>query len=138
MANHPDKIAAKSRRRNIEQRRSFLALVLTLTAVLFCAFGFWAGVALRKSPLWMHALVFPVFILTLRLVFLWSRRRIEGLDQEAAGAGEAAGRELLDNPLLRGLSGDFRVVNGLPAPSGHTECLVVGKTGIFLLDAVHW
>ncbi len=122
----------------VGQRRKILAGVLAFTAVLCTLSGYFVGEALRKSPPWMHALAFVAFLGLLRLVFIWSRRRIEELEQERT---EPTKRDQMSGPIgaiLRKLPDAFRVVGGLNTPLGTIDHVVVGPTGIVALDEQNW
>src|SRR2546429_228004 len=74
----------------VGQRRKILASVLAFTAIIFSLSGYMVGDSLKKSPYWTHALAFSGFLLLLRLVFIWSRRRMEGLEQERTDPSKSA------------------------------------------------
>lgn len=125
-------------RQAVDQRRKILGGVLAFTACLFSVLGVVVGVALKRSPLWTHAVSFLGFALLLRVVFLWSRRKIEGLEEERVDPWKEAQRQSVVGMALGKLPDDFRVINGLSTALGPVDHVVVGPTGLFVLDEKNW
>ena len=122
----------------VDQRRKILGGVLAFTACLFTLLGLLVGVALRRSPPWTHAVSFLGFTVLLRVVFLWSRRKIEGLEEERVDPWKKAQRQSVVGMTLGKLPDDFRVINGLSTALGSVDHVVVGPTGLFVLDEKNW
>jgi hypothetical protein len=96
----------------IEKRQKLLAVALALTAALFGFLGFLSGQVLRTSPWWAIALCACGFVTLLRVVFVMLRRRIEGLEAV--------------------------LIDALSTPFGELEHVVLGQTGVFVLNTKNW
>src|SRR5262249_14405283 len=62
-------------------------------------------------------------------------KRWDELDKERENMRRGATGEILVGQMLTDFPDDFRVINGLSTPFGDLDHVVVGPTGIFVLDS---
>src|SRR5258707_906991 len=120
-----------------ETRRKLLAMTLSCVAGGFAIAGYLVGQLLRRSPWWTLPVAFLALVLLLRLIFLFVRRKIEGLEEVRDLSGEAEAHKRISEALEE-LPGDFRVVHDLSTPFGAVDHVVIGPTGVFILSTKHW
>jgi len=125
-------------REAIEKRRKILAMILALEAVVFGIGGYLVGLLLRRSPSWTLGVAFLALVLLLRLLFLVTRRKIEGLEQDQP---DFSGQEEAYNQVrdaLEALPDDFQIIHDLATDFGRVDHVVVGPTGVFCLATKAW
>jgi len=122
----------------IEKRRRLLATILACTAAGFGGAGYLIGLWLRKRPLWMDLVAFLGLAAMWLVLFLYTRRKIEELEKERAEQPEQSQPETVIGSELEELPDEFRVIHHLTSPAGNADHVVVGPTGVFVLDVKAW
>lgn len=111
-----------------------LLILLALTGILE---GFFISVYLYKSYLPIIGFLLP--LVCLYLVYKYLNKNIEKLEKERLSFRKGAvGEHLIAGLLESNLSDDFYAINGLSTPHGDIDHVVVGPTGIFLIDTKQW
>jgi nuclease-like protein len=122
----------------IEKRRKLLATILACTAVVFGGAGYLIGMWLRKQPLWMDLAAFVGLAATWLALFVYTRQKIEELEKERAEQPDQTQPETAIGSELEELPEQFRVIHHLTSAAGNADHVVVGPTGVFVLDVKAW
>jgi hypothetical protein len=122
----------------IAKRRRLLAVVLACTAVLFGLAGYVIGLQLRRQPLWMDMTAFGGLTGMWLILFVYTRQKIEALEKERADQPSDSRPETAVGRALEELPDTFRVIHHLTSELGNVDHIVVGPTGVFLLDVKAW
>ncbi len=84
--------------------------------------------------LWGRSLLSVVFLLAMCLLAKWSFRRLDELDRERQNMQKGAEGEDKVGRILSELPGEFRVINDLPTRRGNLDHVVIGPTGVYVID----
>jgi hypothetical protein len=122
----------------IEKRRKLLATILACTAVVFGVAGYLIGLWLRKRPLWMDLAAFVGLAAMWLALFVYTRRKIEELEKVRAEQPDLTQPETAIGSALEELPEQFRVIHHLTSDAGCADHVVVGPTGVFVLDVKAW
>jgi hypothetical protein len=122
----------------IEKRRKLLATILACTAAVFGGAGYLIGLWLRRRPLWMDLAAFIALAAMWLLLFLYTRRKIEELEKERGQESDGSQPETAVGRALEQLPEDFRIIHHLTSPLGDADHVVVGPTGVFVLEVKAW
>ncbi len=116
-----------------------IVVLLGSLCILCLAFGFWLGrmrVSTMSSPI---SLVVPIALFALA----WMSYRL--LNKKAAGFEKArvsfmkgAVGEAVVARKLSNFPESYRVINDLSTPFGNLDHVVIGPTGVFILDTKNW
>ncbi len=119
-----------------QSRRIFLTVV-ALVGVLALI----AGIALaslipaRLLPPWFLWIVFIADAVAIWIIYKWGGRKLAALDKRRENLRRGATGETLVAHILANFPGDFHVINDLTTPFGNLDHVVVGPTGVFVLDS---
>ena len=122
-----------------QSRRIFLHLIV-VGIVLGAIVGFIFANAFhtRQLPGWLQILI-PVFCLAAVVALTrWSYRKLDALERKRSAMRRVAAGEIQVGNILADLPDDFCVVNDLATPFGNLDHVVVGPTGVFVLDTKNW
>jgi hypothetical protein len=72
------------------------------------------------------------------LVWRLSDRKLDALEKERMAMRKGAIGEAAIGVILNDFPDDFRVINDLSTPFGNVDHIVVGPTGVFLIDTKNW
>jgi hypothetical protein len=72
------------------------------------------------------------------LVSRWGFKRVELLDRERLAVTRGATGEMIVGSKLADFPEEFCVINDLTTPYGNLDHVVIGPTGVFILDAKNW
>jgi hypothetical protein len=123
--------------------RQSLELTVRL-AVSAAVFGLVEGVALSSVvPLgqlsgWIRTVVAALTIAGMWLLVKWTLRKLGDLNKEREAMRRGATGEFQVGDILSNLPDNFFVVNDLATPFGNLDHIVIGPTGVFILDAKNW
>jgi hypothetical protein len=124
----------------VRKRHALWGQMMLLTAVAGIILGF----ILRglfpevRTPPW------PCILATIALGLIvwgankWSFRKIEELERERPNLCKPADGLNSVATILKRFPNEFRVINDLTTPSGNLDHVVVGPTGVFVLDTKNW
>lgn len=124
------------------ERQKTKRLLIAMGAIAFLAFlegatvsGLWAKL---HAPWWLNTLVQCLGVAGMGVVATYGFRK---LDETWVTAGRwqrgAEGESVVGN-LLADFPDDFYIVNDLSTPYGNLDHLVVGPTGVFVLETKNW
>jgi hypothetical protein len=115
-----------------------------VAAVTLAALGAIWGFTVRASfssltlmPLGGSLLLAAVLLL-LWLVWKLAFRRLDELESERESMRKGAVGEKSVAHTLSKLPDEFRVVNDLPTPTGNLDHVVIGPTGVFVVETKNW
>jgi hypothetical protein len=115
-------------------------LAIITMAVVGGIFGFVVHSSfpvLRLAP----ASSFPLFVALLLLMWLvasWAFRRMDELDRERESMRKGAAGEKSVAHTLSKLPDEFRVLNDVQTPTGNLDHVVIGPTGVFVIETKNW
>lgn len=128
----------------VRKRNRILLITFVVMALLGVAVGFVEGFVLsrfitygRPSAL-MQCAIFLTMLGAMLAVSKWAHRKIDGLEKERASMMRGAAGEHIVSGKLTNFPDEFRVINDLTTPFGNLDHVVIGPTGVFVLDSKHW
>ena len=95
-------------------------------------------VPLGKVSEWLRLALMVGTVAAMWRFVKWRLRKLEALDKERMKMRRGADGEWRVGDLLRNLPDGFFVVNDLTTLSGNLDHVVIGPTGVFVLDAKNW
>jgi hypothetical protein len=95
-------------------------------------------VARFTLPLWLSASTFALAFLASILLWKWVDRKLITLDKDRAAYRSGALGENAVASALRDLPANFWVIHDVPAPFGNLDHVVIGPTGIFVIETKNW
>ncbi|KAF0145987.1 MAG: NERD domain-containing protein [Nitrospirae bacterium] len=114
-------------------QKQFLVIFLVFWALTFVD-GYLYGV--RNIPL---ALILTGFFSASALLSLkWTNKQIKALEIERINFRKGAVGEAVVGYVLESFPDDYQVINDLSTPFGNIDHVVVGPTGIYVLDTKNW
>lgn len=123
------------------RQRRRIRLVVLVGAALF---SFIAGVAWSAFlPVpwmsdWNRRLILPGALLGIWLMDKWGRQKLDRVETKYDLLFRGADGEKKVANELANFPDKFYVINGFPTPSGDIDHIVVGPTGVFVLDTKDW
>ena len=93
---------------------------------------------LGKVSEWLRLALMVGTVAALWRFVKWRLRKLEALDKERMKMRRGVGGEWRVGDRLSNLPDDFFVVNDLTTLSGNLDHVVIGPTGVFVLDAKNW
>jgi hypothetical protein len=122
----------------VKKRRKILAVSFFFVAALSWIDGFVFSFLYQKGPPWQSFLITVICILLCWIGWKWVNRRIGALERERVNMMKGAVGEASVGATLGEFPEDFHVINDLATPFGNLDHVVVGPTGVFLLDTKNW
>jgi Nuclease-related domain len=117
-------------------------LVVGFVAIAALAFigGFAIGAAfpIRGFPLGWIALISTVMALLIWLIGKWATDKMDTIDRERISWRKGAVGEALVAATLTELPDSFVVVNDVSKRFGNIDHVVIGPTGVYVIDAKNW
>jgi hypothetical protein len=93
--------------------------------------------SMKVPPLVSEIAPFSVLLL-LWFGSKWMIRKLDALDKERLDMRRGAAGEAAVADVLNDFPDEFHVINDLTTPFGNVDHVVVGPTGVFLLDTKNW
>src|SRR5437667_8676364 len=123
-----------------KRTRRFLLVAFLGIAVLSAIWGFALGSVLRITRLpWLIAVSISVFAFFLAfLIGRWATKKMDAVDRERMSWWKGAAGEWLTAELLKALPNGFAVVNDMTKKLGNIDQVVVGPTGVYVIDVKNW
>jgi hypothetical protein len=87
---------------------------------------------------WVRLAMMSVAMLAIVAVDAWGEQRLEITQKRSDARLRAAAAEIQVSQILAGLPDDFQVINDLVTTDGNIGHLVVGPTGVFLIETRNW
>ncbi len=122
------------------QRANRLVIGFLLIGLL----GFAEGVTLSSlssklnPPAWLTTLVQWGGIILTGIAIRWGWQKLDQVDAERRKWQRGTDGETVVGKILADFPDGFYVISDLSTPSGNLDHVVVGPTGVFVLDAKNW
>jgi hypothetical protein len=123
-----------------EQTKKLLLAAFVAIAALGFLWGYAVGAAFpirRFSVVWAVVVSALVWLLAW-LIGKWGIRKIDAIDRERMSWRKGAVGEAIVAATLRDLPQDFVVINDISKRFGNIDHVVIGPTGIYVMDAKNW
>jgi hypothetical protein len=115
-----------------------VAFVAIGTLATLGGYGIGAAFPTRGFPAtWVLVIAALLFVL-MWLISKWATDKIDAIDRERLAWRKGAVGEALVAAALQALPDDFVVVNDVTKRLGNIDHIVVGPTGVFVVDAKNW
>ena len=124
----------------VTKLRSVMSTVFVSVALLSATGGLLVGMSIwrgRGSP-WLDIAVTAAMALAVTVVWRWSVRRIDVLERERLNMRRGADGEFTVAAALANFPDEFIVINDVTTPLGNLDHVVIGPTGVFLVDTKNW
>jgi Mn2+/Fe2+ NRAMP family transporter len=117
--------------------RRFLLVTLVGIAVLSLIEGFALGAAFPIRALnWRTVvLIFVLFCGVSFLIYRWASKKMDVVDRERMSWRKGALGEWLTAEALKALPDGFAVINDVTKKLGNIDHVVIGPTGVYVIDA---
>ncbi len=122
------------------QRRRIQSLVLILIAVFGAIEGFVLSLFFHPASFSppLNSLILIVVMLLMMLVCKCGNRNLSALEKREKNYRRGADGEKKVGLALARFPDDFHVINDLATPFGNLDHVVVGPTGVFVMDTKNW
>lgn len=123
-----------------KQTRRFLLVAFVGVAVLSVIWGFALGAAFPiKLFGWQIALVIAGLVWVLAsLIYRWTSKKMDAVDRERMSWRKGALGEWLTEETLKSLPDAYAVINDVTKRLGNIDHVVVGPTGVYVIDVKNW
>jgi len=111
----------------------FIALLAVVEGMVLASF-----IPVRLVPAWIRLLVVILILPALWLLNRWGNKKLVGLEKRRADMRRGAAGEIQVGSILADFPDDFFVINDLKTPTANLDHIVVGPTGVFMLDSKNW
>ena len=124
----------------VQQRRR----TLMIGFLIFGLLGVVGGAALSRlwpalrPPIWMNAVVPLLAVSLLLAIKKWGLPMMDKSEAERMRWQRGAQGETLVGNVIAEFPDGFHVINDVSTPQGNLDHVVVGPTGVFVLDAKNW
>jgi hypothetical protein len=123
----------------VKKRQRILLSAIILVVVTGTAGGFLAGLFLNRHEFPIFpGIVFILIAVVVWVVAIFGVRWLERLEKERISMRKGAAGEVLVGARLADFPDEFYVINDLTTPFGNLDHVVVGPTGVFVIDAKNW
>lgn len=120
-------------------RRIMLTVILAVAALaLIEGFVLASFIPAQLIPAWLRLLIFIAILPAIWLLYKGPKKKLDALDKKRADMRRGAAGEIHVGNILVDFPNDFCVINDLTTPSGNLDHVVVGPTGVFVLDTKNW
>jgi hypothetical protein len=125
---------------SVRKRRSLVIVALFGIGSICLLCGVTLGLSIQwiHPPGWVTASASLAALATIVAVGKWCLPKLDELEQEQINFRKGAVGEELVGAALERFPEEFRVINDLTTPYGNVDHVVVGPTGVFLLDTKNW
>lgn len=107
-----------------------LGLILGLTLAPFIPTGW--------MPIWLRIILFFLSLGLILGIYKWTDRRFNELEKRRVNMQRGLSGESLVAEKLANFPDEFCVINDLTTLHGNIDHVVVGPTGVFILDSKNW
>lgn len=122
----------------VKQFHSMLVTAFTTVSVLSVMGGFLIGWSVgRNNWLWTAAIE-GVLVMAMFGIWRWANPKLDELEKKRVAMRRGASGESSVALLLANFPDEFCVINDLTTPFGNLDHVVVGPTGVFVLDTKNW
>jgi hypothetical protein len=124
----------------IKKIRQLRLVIISSTAIIGGVLGYLLCLQLQVRKFSSVTTLVTALIL-LGIIYLVDRvgfRKLEQLEKSRAAMRKGAAGENAVAQILKDFPEDFCVINGLTTPFGDLDHVVVGPTGVFIIDTKNW
>jgi hypothetical protein len=125
--------AVKSRRRTVILVCVIIALLGVITGLIFSSF-----IPFGLLPWWFRSVVLIGALVGMLFLTRWGDLKLDTLQKKRDAMLRGAAGEIQVSSTLANFPDEFCVINGLTTPFGDLDHVVVGPTGVFVLDTKNW
>lgn len=124
----------------IKKFRQFFLLIISTIAILSGVLGYLLCLYLqaRKLSFTTMACTEMILLLVIWLIERVGFRKLEEIEKKRAAMRKGAAGENAIAKILEDFPEDYRVINGLTTPFGDLDHVVIGPTGVYVLDTKNW
>jgi len=124
----------------VRKLRKIWAIIIIVTAIVGVSWGFWLGYSLNNlnKLSWKSVAGVIAFAATVWIMWKWSDRKLDELETQRVAMRKGAVGEASVGRTLNEFPEGFHVINDLTTPFGNVDHVVVGPTGVFLIDTKNW
>ena len=124
----------------VRKRRSIIILALTIIGTVCTIWGFSIGLSLHaaKIPPWTIPITSSVAFLIVLGIGKWSIPKLDEIERDRLNWQRGTNGEISVADELSRFPNEFRVINDIATTSGNLDHVVVGPTGVFILDTKNW
>lgn len=118
--------------------------ILVLTVSIICAISVMEGLLIssflpvRLIPAWLRLATSIAVLPAMVLLVKRAGKRYEAMERRRGNMRRGAAGEILVGDILGNFPEEFFVINDLTTPFGNLDHIVIGPTGVFVLDAKNW
>src|SRR5450759_2563995 len=123
-----------------KERRRFLLIAFSFFGFLGVVQGVILASYLPSAPLppWAKVTGSLFFATAIIGIWKWIERKMDEIEKKRIAFSRGAGGEAQVARALTEFPDDFRVIHDLTTPFGNVDHVVIGPTGVFILDAKAW
>jgi len=114
------------------------AFVAIGTLGVLGGYGLGAVFPIRGFPVVWLLLIAGLLCLVMWLISKWATDKIDAMERERSRWHKGAVGEALVAAALQALPNDFVVVNDMTKRLGNVDHVVIGPTGVYVVDAKNW
>jgi hypothetical protein len=124
----------------INQSRKIVLLVLLIVAILAVIEGFIIAsfISIGQWPPWVRTALLLIVLIAIIILTKWGEKKLGALQKRRDDMRRGAAGEIHVGNILADFPDDFCIVNDLTTPFGNLDHVVVGPTGVFVLDTKSW
>jgi hypothetical protein len=125
---------------SFRQTRNVLMVAMCAIGALGMTFGYaFGGVfPIRHFPFGWLLLITALMCVLMWLIGKWATIKIDAIDRQRMSWRKGAVGEALVAGTLAGLEDDFVVINDVSKTFGNIDHVVIGPTGVYVVDAKNW
>lgn len=128
------KVLGKSGRYASEMAVKKFTRTMIAICIMLIALGFISGLLFTPKNIWISI----ILIICMGFVLVILNKKIKLFEQERLSYRKGAIGETIIGLVLDGFPDSFRVIHDLTTPFGNVDHVVIGPTGVFLIDTKNW
>jgi len=124
----------------VKQRRRIIILVCVIIGLLGTIEGLVLSsfIPFSSLPWWFRSVLLIGALLGIVGLSRWGDRKLDALEKKRVSMQRGTVGETQVGSILANFPDEFCVINGLTTPFGDLDHVVVGSTGVFVLDTKNW
>ena len=124
----------------IKKFRQYYLVIIGVIAILGVVLGYLLCLELqiRKFSSVASSAAVLILLCIIWLVERFGFRKLEEIEKKRAAMRKGAAGENIVAQKLKDFPEDFCIINGLTTPFGDLDHVVVGPTGVYILDTKNW
>jgi hypothetical protein len=124
----------------VRQRLRTFSFVCICISLLSIAEGFVLSGFLPPAfpPTWAKLPLSLAVIASVYALWRWGNRHLDALEKRRLNMLRGATGEAVVGSVLGNLPDDYCIINDLTTPFGNLDHVVIGPTGVYLLDTKNW